>query len=124
MENSSKVATLSPSEVEALRTQPNVVVIDVRMPFIYLGGRIPNSVNMPGKAFIARKAQVPAGLQIIFVDDDGTDFHAAEDALGAGYAKVAVLEGGYDAWLAADLPTETASEGVMPGITAVTPTQT
>lgn len=121
MADSETIPTVTPEELEALRTQPAVTIIDVRMPFVYLGGRIPNAVNMPGKAFIARRAQVPTELKLVFVDDDGTDTEAAESAAAAGYSDVSVLAGGYDAWVEADLPTETASEGVMPAI--ATPTK-
>ena len=121
MSDAPNIRRLSPQELEALRGQPNLTIVDVRMPFDYLGGRIPNAVNMPGKAFMARRAQVSTELKVIFVDADGADTQSAEWAAGAGYPDVCVLDGGYDAWLEADLPTETASEGVMPAV--ATPTK-
>ena len=121
MSDTPNINTLSPQGLEELRSQPNVAILDVRMPFDYLGGRIPNAVNMPGKAFMARRHQVSTELKLIFIDADGTDMQAAASAIAAGYPDVSVLDGGYDAWLAADLPTENASEGVMPGI--ATPTK-
>jgi rhodanese-related sulfurtransferase len=114
------IPTISPQDLEALRSQPNVAIMDVRMPFDYLGGRIPNAINMPGRAFAARRAQVSPELTLIFVDADGADTQSAAEALTIGYSKVLVLDGGYEAWLAADLPTDDASEGIMPAIAVPT----
>lgn len=110
-----KIATLSLVDVEMLRQQPNVQVIDIRPPFSYCGGRVAGSLNLPGAAIIAWRNQIPADRKLIFVDDDGSRaIETAEAAVASGYVDVSVMEGGFDAWQAAELPTETISDGMAP----------
>lgn len=117
MTDSSSIESISPADVATLREQPNVLVVDVRPPFSYCGGRIPGSINLPGVAITRRKAEIGLDRKLIFVDDDGADVvEAAQAALDAGFADVSILEGGFDAWQDADLPTETVSEGFAPPI--------
>lgn len=89
------------------------LVIDVRAPFDYAGSRLPGSVNLPGRALESTWRKIPAGRKLLFVDDDGT----AVDAICAvarrlGFAEVAALAGGFEAWLDAGRPTETLSDGL------------
>jgi rhodanese-related sulfurtransferase len=109
------IKTVTAKEVEELRGQPNVQVVDTRPPFSYFGGRIAGALNLPGTAVNTRVGQIPADRKLIFYDDTvAKATEAAEAALAAGFTDVSVLDGGYDAWLDADLPTETISDGITP----------
>ena len=56
------------------------------------------------------------------VCDDGVkSAEAAKAARGAGFTNIGVLAGGYDAWLDANMETETISEGVAPPHQAAKP---
>ena len=92
-----------------------ILVIDVRVPSDYAGGRIPGSVNLPGRAIESRWWKIPADRALLFVDDDGTRVEAAcAFARSLGLGGIAALEGGFEAWLDADYPTETISDGLPP----------
>jgi rhodanese-related sulfurtransferase len=97
-------------------------VIDVRLPYDYFSGRVPGSRNVPGTSIVGRVGQMPAGLPLVFVCDDGRRSEdVATAARAAGFTNVAVLDGGIDAWLDAGLPTETISDGVGPALTPPAP---
>lgn len=88
--------------------------IDTRFPFDYFGGRVPGSLNLPGRSIETRKTQVPDRPLLFVSEDDDAGVEAAEFAQSIGFADVAVLEGGIDAWMDAGYPTETASDGLAP----------
>lgn len=114
----SDIARLSVDEVEKLVGTADAQIVDVRPPFDYFGGRIPGALNLPALSVVSRAAQVPKDRKLVFVCDDGqgVSVDAAQAALDSGFYTegVAVLDGGYDAWLDADKPTETISEGIQP----------
>lgn len=89
------------------------VVIDVRLPFNFHGGRISGALNLPGKSMQSRKNIVPSDRRLLIVADDDAQ---AEDACALaqrlGFVDVVRLEGGMDAWLDADLPVDTISDGL------------
>jgi hydroxyacylglutathione hydrolase len=96
-----------------------VQVIDVRLPFDYFGGRVPGSLNVPALSISGRLGQIPADRPLVFVCDDGErSVEAVAAARKAGFINVSLLTGGYDAWLDADLPTETISESIAPAYQA------
>lgn len=97
-------------EIEAGR-----FVIDTRFPFDYYGGRVPGSLNLPGKSIQTRIAQVPPGRPLLLVaEDDELGAELVELVIGLGFADVALLQGGIDAWMEADYPTDTISDGLGP----------
>lgn len=113
MEHDASIARLDPQEVERIRSQPGVQVIDVRLPFDYFGGRVPGSMNMPGSSLTSSTGLVPFDRKIVLVCDDGeASLEAGRAIAAAGYSDVALLEGGMDAWIEADLPMETISDGI------------
>lgn len=115
MSQETKIASVTAQQVEELRQQPNVQVVDTRPPFSYFGGRIAGALNLPGTAVNTRVGQIPADRKLIFYDDTNDKaMEGAEAAVAAGFTDVSVLDGGYDAWLDADLPTETISDGITP----------
>jgi hydroxyacylglutathione hydrolase len=108
--------TIDTAELQSLLDEGvGVQVIDVRLPFDYFGGRVPGSLNVPALSITGRLGPIPADRPLVMVCDDGVkSAEAAAAARGAGFTNVTVLAGGYDAWLDADMPTETISEGIAP----------
>jgi rhodanese-related sulfurtransferase len=87
--------------------------IDVRMPFDYAGGRIAGSLSLPNMSIRPRKGEVPADKELIFISDDGElSRRVCEVAKTLGFADVYNMEGGISAWIEADYPIETNSEGL------------
>jgi len=101
---------------------PNVVVVDVRLPWDHLEGRVPGSWFLPmyetsplDEAVVARlKAQKP-GTWIVLVGAAGTA--TAERALtalsGQGLRGLFVLEGGLEAWKKPGRPVDTTTIPVI-----------
>ena len=90
---------ISPTEAQGLRDTGQAVLVDVRRPEAFASFSIPGSINIPAtavptKGFLRNKA-------IILVDrgyaEAGLD--ALRDRLARkGFGKVAVLDGGLNAW--------------------------
>ena len=109
---------LSVAEAKAAIDTNNAFVVDTRLPFDYFGGRIPGSLNLPAKSIGTRKQAVPQGRPIlIMAENDEFGHEVAEFAGTLGFADVGHIEGGFDAWLEADYPTDTISEGLGPAPT-------
>ena len=103
------------TELTELAVREDIQLIDVRPPFDYFGGRVPGSLNLPASSITSRAGQIPLDRTLVLICDDGLKSpEAGREAIKAGFTKVLFLEGGFDAWLAADLPTETISDGVTP----------
>lgn len=100
---------------EALTHAADWLVIDVRAPFDYAGGRVPGSVSLPGRALEGSWKKIPTGRKLLFIDDDGSSVESVCSlARALGFTEVAALAGGFEAWLDAGLPTETLSDGLRP----------
>ena len=98
---------LAPSQVTALINQENALVVDLRAPNDFQDGHIAGSRNVQMSQFDPEnKALAPAkALPVVLVCNVGqTAGVAAKRLRKAGFANVAVLEGGIRAWLGADLP--------------------
>lgn len=105
------VTAICVDEAAKIAARSDVVVIDVRPPFSFCGGRIPGSINMPGMAITLTGGAIPSSATIIFVDDEGGEAERPAQAASAmGFSTIHTLEGGYEAWLASDLPIETISD--------------
>jgi rhodanese-related sulfurtransferase len=101
------VAVISAVEAKAKLDGGEAVVVDVRMPYDWAGGRIHGSINLPNLAIQYRSPEIPPEKEVIFYGKNtarGSD--AARMALGLGFPNVCVIDGGYDSWLDAGLPTE------------------
>jgi rhodanese-related sulfurtransferase len=102
-------------ELNELMARGGVQLVDVRPPFDYFGGRVPGSLNLPASSVTGRAGQIPLERTLVLICDDGLkSLEAGRDAIKAGFTEVLFLEGGFNAWLEADLPTETISDGVTP----------
>lgn len=108
-----KVNILTPADLEKIASEPDIQIVDVRLPFDFFGGRVPRSINIPGKALASSGGAIPFGRKLVVVCDDGqASLETAEAAVAAGFTDVSVLDGGLDAWIDADLPIETVSDGI------------
>jgi rhodanese-related sulfurtransferase len=113
------VRLLSPADLRRLRGDPDevVYVLDVRPTASYERGHLPDARSVPGGQAIQTADDHVAVRDgtVVFVSDDVvragiTAYWFAE----MGYPDVAVLDGGLDAWRAADLPVATGPDEVSP----------
>lgn len=103
----SGIKRIGPAQLTALVNRDNALVIDLRAAADFAKGHIAGSKNVQMSQFDPEnKALAPAkALPVVLVCNVGqTAGVAAKRLRKAGFANVAVLEGGIRAWLAADLP--------------------
>ena len=97
--------TVNPNGAIALMNSDDAVLLDVRSTDEFAKGRVAQAKNAPAADLAARAADFAKHASIIVMDDAGKTAGKAAAALrAAGAAKVVVLGGGYQAWLAAGLP--------------------
>lgn len=83
------------------------VVVDVRTKNEYDAGHVAGAISIPAETLAARAKRLPKNKQIVFYDSEaGLAERAARELETLGFTDVAVLEGGYQAWLDARLPVE------------------
>ena len=103
----SGIRRLGPAEVTALINHGNALLVDVRGASDFEKGHIAGSKNVQMTQFDPENKQLaPAkSLPVVMVCKVGqTASLAAKRLRKAGFTDVAVLEGGIQAWQAADLP--------------------
>ncbi len=103
----SGIRRLGPAEVTALINHGNALLVDVRGASDFEKGHIAGSKNVQMTQFDPENKQLaPAKtLPVVMVCRVGqTASFAARRLRKAGFTDVAVLEGGIQAWQAADLP--------------------
>ena len=103
----SGIRRLGPAEVTALINHGNALLVDVRGASDFEKGHIAGSKNVQMTQFDPENKQLaPAkSLPVVMVCRVGqTAGFAAKRLRKAGFTDVAVLEGGIQAWQAADLP--------------------
>jgi len=135
---------VSPAELDALRGQAHVRVVDIRPADAYAAGHVPGAVSAPYGAWRG-PAQNPGELpplprltslvqslglvpstHVVVVSSgaDSTDFGASARVYWTlrvlGLAELSILNGGMGAWKAAKLPLDTVATAVTPS--AFTPT--
>ncbi len=112
MNNPTKISQVSVTDVKAALESGKVQVVDLRPSFDFAGGRIPGSVSLPNQSIASRPEQLDRTRRILFVSEHGSEADgAAQLALTLGFTDVAIVEGGYDAWLDAGYPTHTIDDG-------------
>ncbi|MEW6595022.1 MAG: sulfurtransferase [Thermodesulfobacteriota bacterium] len=135
----------TPAEVEGLRQEGRVTLIDIRDKVIYKQGHIPGAVNAPevfyylsestpdGLAALhetfrqtfSRAAVVPERLVIFY--EDSLDSRYGSSCRGywlltyLGHRQVGILDGGFSEWRAAGLAVETAPAQPEPSRFVVQP---
>ena len=98
---------LGPAQLTALINRDNALVVDLRSPGEFEKGHIAGSKNVQPSQFDPEHKQLAAAkaLPVVLVCRVGqTASGAAKRLRKAGFAQVSVLEGGVQAWQAADLP--------------------
>jgi len=103
----SGIRRLGPAEVTALINHGNALLVDVRGASDFEKGHIAGSKNVQMTQFDPENKQLASAksLPVVMVCKVGqTASFAAKRLRKAGFTDVAVLEGGIQAWQAADLP--------------------
>lgn len=103
----SGVRRIGPAQLTALVNRDNALVLDLRAIGDFEKGHIAGAKNVQMSQFDPEnKALAPAkSLPVVLVCQVGqTATTAAKRLRKAGFAQVAVLEGGIQAWQSADLP--------------------
>ena len=103
----SGIRRLGPAEVTALINHGNALLVDVRGASDFEKGHIAGSKNVQMTQFDPENKQLASAksLPVVMVCKVGqTASLAAKRLRKAGFTDVAVLEGGIQAWQAADLP--------------------
>lgn len=107
-EKLSNANSILPSEVVTLINRQNAIVFDIRTKEKFNEGHIISSKHTP--EIINDHIKKHKTKNIIIVCDNGSKSHAFSTALKKeGFDKVSSLEGGVQAWRAADLPIEKSS---------------
>jgi len=83
---------------------PRTQVVDVRSGSEFACGHIPGAVNIPMDQIEARLGDLTADLPILLVCHSGKRARMTADLLEPCRRKIAVLEGGTEAWIKAGLP--------------------
>ncbi len=112
MNNQPKIAQVSVAEAKAALESGKVQVVDVRPSFDFAGGRIPGSLSLPNQSIASRSDQLDRTRRLLFVSDPGGEAdRAAQLAITLGFTDVAIVQGGFDAWLDAGYSTHTIDDG-------------
>ena len=101
------VRRIGPSLLVGLMNREDALVVDLRSPVEFEKGHIAGAKNVQLSQFDPENKQLaPAkALPVVLVCRVGqTASGAAKRLRKAGFARVSVLEGGVQAWQAADLP--------------------
>lgn len=96
--------------LSALAAKP--LVLDVREPEEYQLGHLPSATNIPRGILEFRMSQEPTLTDrhqeiLIYCKTSGRAALAAEALQKLGFSNVRSVAGGFDAWCASGLPTET-----------------
>lgn len=103
----SGVRRIGPAQLTALINRDNALVVDLRSTADFDKGHIAGAKNVQMSQFDPENKQLaPAkALPVVLVCKAGESANgAAKRLLKAGFGNVSVLEGGVQAWQAADLP--------------------
>lgn len=94
------VLKLTPAEfLERRRADPSWAMLDVREPWEVEVAAIPESLHIPMSAIASRLDELDAGRPLAVVCHSGVrSLRVAEFLEQQGFAEVANIEGGIDAW--------------------------
>jgi rhodanese-related sulfurtransferase len=105
----SSIREVGALEATALINRRNAVLVDVREPSEYEGGRIPNAVHLPQSQIESRGHELKkhSSRPVITYCERGARSRTAASAIvKLGFGEVYTLRGGLRAWSDAGLPTE------------------
>lgn len=100
--------TMEISELKALLEKNEVTVIDVRNIEPYLAAHIPNALQIPVTMIEGEIPHLPKGKKIVTYCSCPAEESSGQAAMilaHGGITDVVALKGGFDAWVAAGLPT-------------------
>jgi rhodanese-related sulfurtransferase len=98
----------APDLAEWRDEEPSLRIVDVRNPGEQEGGVVPGAVRLPLARLLDRHDELDAAAPTVVYCAGGYRSSVAASLLRSlGFARVADLQGGYDAWTAASLPVET-----------------
>ncbi len=79
-----------------------VQVIDVRSATEYIGGHVPNAINIPHMSVVSRQAELAADQELVFICETGArSALACEFAAATGFKDLYNVEGGTSGWIKA-----------------------
>ena len=105
--------TVTIDEARAKSEQGLAQIVDVRAPFDFAGGHIPGAINFPGQSLRTRAPQLKRDRGVLLVSSDGQQSRdICALALSMGFADVANIEGGFEAWIEAGYPVHTISDSM------------
>ncbi|OXS54940.1 hypothetical protein B1A99_24470 [Cohnella sp. CIP 111063] len=82
-----------------IKSQENMVIIDLREPDLYGTGRVPGSINIPFEQIENRFQELPKNKKIVFVCHTGRmGTESGNLLLSNDYSQVFNLEGGMAKW--------------------------
>jgi len=116
------VPRMSATELRAKMASGEAIAIDVRGSVPYELGHLPGAVWMPLGMIEARAGELPEDKLLVTYCTCKAEESSLEAALllaKGGFERVAVLHGGYPAWVAADFPTESRRDGGIAAPAAV-----
>jgi rhodanese-related sulfurtransferase len=108
----SPIREIGAMEATQLINRRNALMLDLREPKEYEGGRVPNAVHLPQSQLASRGHELKklTGRPVIAYCDRGQRSRMAAGALTKlGFAEVYTLRGGLRAWSEAGLPVEKGS---------------
>ena len=105
----SPIRAIGALEATQLINRRDALMLDLREPKAYEGGRVPNAVHLPQSQLASRGHELGklTGRPVIAYCERGQRSRAAGAALTKlGFAEVYTLRGGLHAWSEAGLPVE------------------
>jgi len=105
----STMKDVTPAEATQLINRQNAVLLDVREPKEFEGGRLPSALHIPLSQLAGRAAELVkfAARPVIAYCESGRRSRMAGGALTkAGFKEIYSLEGGLAAWKKDGLPVE------------------
>ncbi|RED76066.1 rhodanese-like domain-containing protein [Cohnella phaseoli] len=82
-----------------IKSQENMVIVDLREPDLYTSGKVPGSINIPFEQIENRYLELPKNKKIVFVCHTGRmGTESGNLLLSNGYSQVYNLDGGMAKW--------------------------
>jgi rhodanese-related sulfurtransferase len=110
------VPRVTADELRAKLASGDAIAVDVRGSVPYELGHLPGAVWMPLGMLQSRAGELPEDKLLVMYctcKAEETSLEAAMLLAKGGFPRVAVLHGGYPAWTAAGLPTESHRNGEL-----------
>ena len=92
-------------ELEELRRDRDVRVLDVREDWEFKRGHLPGAIHLPSKQLAARAGKLPRTLRYAVICQSGSRSRSATDFLVAqGFEGAVSVRGGVEAWARSGRP--------------------